>query len=85
MHVEVPDELKKTISSHLWIANVEASGKKLILKPPSRNPPNPHGLPSMTKAQLPDQTQLEAACTDKRLTRMLKGVITNTHCLTTFS
>ena len=27
---EVPDELKRTIGSHLWLANFEATGKKMI-------------------------------------------------------
>ena len=40
----------------------------------------------MTRSQLLDaQTQPEAACKNKHLTRMLKGVVTNMHCLTKFS
>ena len=39
-----------------------------------------------TRTQLLDaQTQLEAACRDQHLTRMLKGVVTNVHCLMKFS
>ena len=82
---EVP-ELRKTIESHLWLANVAASSQNLALKPPAQNPAQ---LTAFTKAQFLDaQTQLEAACGDRHLTKMLKGVVTNMHCLacsTTYS
>ena len=82
---KIPDELK-TIGTHLWLANMEVSAQSLVLKPLSENPPNPNRLTPMTKAQLLDaQTQIETSCKDKHLTRMLKGVVTNMHCLMTLS
>ena len=49
---------------------------------PMQRPPNLHGITAVTKEQLLDaQTQVEAACRDKCLTKMLMGVITNIYCL----
>ena len=75
--VEVPSELRQTIGSHLWLANMEASSRRLALKPLSKKHPNPHGPTTMTQAQLLHaQTQLEAASRNHHLTRMLKAVLT---------
>ena len=65
---------------------METSAKRLVLKPEIPSHPNPDGLTAVTEAQLLDaQTQLEAACNDKHLTKMLKGVVTNMHYLMSFS
>ena len=79
---QVAGGLRKTLGSHIWLAHVAASSQSMALQPPSQNPPNPNPtrLTTLTKAQVLDvQTQLEAACRDKHLTRMLKGVVTNIH------
>ena len=48
--------------------------------------PQPEGPTAPTRLQLMDaQTQLEAAREDKHLTKMLKGVVANMHCLMKFS
>ena len=60
---KVPDKLKRTIGSHLWLDNMEFSAKRLVLKqrlvlkPSAENPPNSHRLTPMTKVQCTDSTR----------------------------
>ena len=46
---EVPDEMKRTIDSHLCLANMEASARRLVLKPEIPSHPNPGRLDSHDK------------------------------------
>ena len=41
---QVPEGLRKTIGSHIWLANLASSSDGMALKPPFQSPPNPVGL-----------------------------------------
>ena len=82
---DVPDELQQTIGSHLWLANLETSAgtpPDVRLRPEVSTHPHSEGPTALTKSQILDaQTQLEAGRRDRNLSKMLKGVVTNMHCL----
>ena len=71
--------------------------KGKLIKPAELRQPDAEALVQVIKAEPGDsavsckeqllaaQTQFEAACRDKHLTRMLKGVVTNMHCLAVLS
>ena len=63
-----------TVGSHVWLANLAASSREHSLPTALQRPP------SFDRA-----THLEAACQGRQLTRMLKGVVTNMHCLALLS
>ena len=84
-----PDELTRTIQSHLWLANLEiSSGITPSMSTTSKMPrqPHPDGLTIMTWHQLEDaQKAIVKAHGDRSVTGMLKGVVANTHILAKFS
>ena len=85
----IPEELRQTIGCHLWLANLEVSAAispSMLLTPSFTMHPHPDGPTPTTMNQLLDsQVKLEEAHQNRDLTRMLKGVITNMHCLTKFA
>ena len=85
----VPEELRRTIDSHLWFTNLEiSSGITPIMATSSHMPRelNPDGLTRLTLSQLSDaQLALHGAHLDQDVSQMLKGVVTNLHLLAKFS
>ena len=84
-----PDELARTIQSHLWLANLEiSSGITPTMSTTSRMPrqPHPDGPTTMTWHQLEDaQKAIAHAHGDRNVSGMLKGVVANMHLLAKFS
>ena len=87
--VLVPDELRRTIESHLWLTNLEtSSGITPTMSTSSEMPrqPHPDGPTRMTMNKLAtEQSALEQAHVDRDASRMLRGVVSNMHLLTKFS
>ena len=85
----VPDELRRTIDSRLWLTNVEASsGITPTMFTRSDVPREPHadGPARLTLSQLSDaQLALAGAHIDQDVSQMLKRVVTNVHLLAKFS
>ena len=84
-----PDELARTIQSHLWLANLEiSSGIAPAMSTTSNMPRNPHpdGPTTMTWHQLEDaQKTIVQGHKDRNVSTMIKGVVANMHMLTKFS
>ena len=85
----VPDELSRTIESHLWLANLEmSSGSTPTMSTTSQMPrqPHPNGPTTMTWNQLEhEQDALVRAHADNDVSRMLRGVVSNMHLLAKLS
>ena len=84
---DVPlDELGRTIQSHLWLANLEmSSGTTPTMSSTSKLPQQPHpdGPTLMTWNQLRhEQNALVNAHQARDVSRMLRGVVSNTLALT---
>ena len=80
------EDLQRTIDSHLWLSNLSTSVNNASLPSPDVSHLNPLGISAKTGVELKGaHTQLELACRDANLTRMLKGVVTNMHCLLTLA
>ena len=84
-----PDELARTIQSHLWLANLEiSSGIAPAMSTTSQMPrqPHPDGPTTMTWHQLEDaQKAIVKGHSDRNVSAMLKGVVANMHILNKFS
>ena len=84
----VPAELRQTIGSHLRLTNLEVSAAltpSMLMQPSLPRHPHPDGPTPMTMNQLLDsQLKLEQAHQQRDISKMLKGVVTNMHCLTKF-
>ena len=84
-----PDELTRTIQSHLWLANLEiSSGIAPAMSTTSLLPKEPHpdGPTTMTWHQLEDaQAAIVKGHRDRNVSAMLKGVVANMHSLNKFS
>ena len=80
-----PDELTRTIQSHLWLANLEiSSGIAPAMSTTSQMPrePHPDGPTTMTWHQLEDaQKAIVKGHSDRNVSAMLKGVVANMHIL----
>ena len=74
---DIPAELKQTIGCHLWLANLELSAAitPSMLRQPSL-PRHPHSDDLLLRL-CPNCTQ--AKLDEAHLSKMLKGVVTNTH------
>ena len=76
-----PDELTRTIQSHLWLANLEiSSGIAPAMSTTSQLPrqPHPDGPTIMTWHQLEDaQKAIVQGHSDRNVSAMLKGVVSN--------
>ena len=85
----IPDELGRTMQSHLWLANLEmSSGTTPTMSSTSKLPQQPHpdGPTMMTWSQLEhEQGALVRAHKDGDVSRMLRGVVSNMHLLTKLS
>ena len=85
----IPDELARTIQSHLWLANLEiSSGRTSTMSRTTQMPrqPHPDGPPVMTWHQLEDaQKAIVTAHGARDVSGMLKGVVSNMHLLAKFS
>ena len=85
----IPDELRRTIDSHLWLTNLEvSSGITPTMATRSHMPrePDPNGPTRLTVSQLSDaQLALTGAHVDQDVSQRLKGVVTNMHLLAKFS
>ena len=84
-----PDELARTIQSHLWLANLEiSSGIAPAMSTTSQMPRDPHpdGPTTMTWHQLEDaQKAIAQGHSDRNVSEMIKGVVANMHILSKFS
>ena len=84
-----PDELARTIDSHLWLANLEiSSGMAPAYSVNSHMPTDPHpdGPTKMTWNLLEDaQNAIIQGRKDRDVSAMLKGVVSNMHVLCRFS
>ena len=84
-----PDELARTIQSHLWLANLEiSSGIAPAMSTTSQMPrqPHPDGPTTMTWHQLEDaQKAIVKGHSDRNVSAMLRGVVANMHILSKFS
>ena len=80
-----PDELARTIQSHLWLANLEiSSGIAPAMSTTSQMPrqPHPDGPTTMTWHQLEDaQKAIVQGHSDRDVSAMLGGVVANMHIL----
>ena len=85
----MPDELVRTIQSHLWLANLEiSSGCTPTMSTTTQMPKQPHldGPTVMTWHQLEDAHQaIVTAHQGRDVSAMLKGVVSNMHLLAKFS
>ena len=85
----IPDELGRTVESHLWLANLEMSaGTTPTMSTTSQLPQQPHpdGPTIITWNQLEhEQSALVRAHADNDMSRMLRGVVSNMHLLTKLS
>ena len=81
----IPDELARTIQSHLWLANLESSsGCTPTVSSTSKLPrqPHPDGPTIMTWHQLEDAYKaIVDSHTARDVSGMLKGVVSNMHLL----
>ena len=85
----VPEELARTIQSHLWLASLEISSgctPTMSTTLPLPWEPHPDGPTIMTWHQLEDVHEaIVAAHKEKDVSGMLKGVVSNMHLLAKFS
>ena len=85
----IPDELARTIQSHLWLANLEISSGCTPTWPatlPIPREPNPEGPTIMTWHQLEDvHKAIVTAHREHDVSGMLKGVVSNMHLLAKFA
>ena len=85
----IPDELCRTIQSHLWLANLEtSSGTTPTMSSTSKLPQQPHpdGPTIVTWNLLEhEHNALVQAHADNDVSRMLRGVVSNMHLLTKLS
>ena len=83
------DELDRTITSHLWLANLEvSSGTTPTMSSTSKLPQQPHpdGPTLMTWNLLEhERNALVEAHANNDVSRMLRGVVSNMHVLTKLS
>ena len=83
------DELRQTVSSYLWLTNLEISARitpTMSLHATLPRNPRPDGPTRLTMSQLADaQLQLDQAHQHQDISRILTGVVTNMHCLAKFS
>ena len=81
----IPDELARTIQSHLWLANLEiSSGCTPTMSTTAKMPrqPHPDGPTIMTWHQLEDvHKAIVTAHNERDVSGMLKGVVSNMHLL----
>ena len=84
---QIPHELRRTIESHLWLANLEASlGITMSANSGMPRQPHPDGPTVMTRNPLAcAQIALEEAHAAHDVSRMLRGVVSNMHLLAIFS
>ena len=83
----IPDELRRAIESHLWLTNLEVfSGMTPTMSVNSETPrqPHPDGPTTVTRNQLATE-QIALAHANQDVSRMLQGVVSNTHLLAKFS
>ena len=84
-----PDELVRTIQSHLWLANLDISpGIAPAMSTTTQMPrePHPDGPTTMTWHQLEDaQGAIVQGHRDRNVSAMLKGVVANMHILAKIS
>ena len=84
-----PDELVRTIQSHLWLANLEISSgcsPAWSATLPIPRDPHPDGPLAMTWNQLGDvHKTIVTAHRDRDVSGMLKGVVSNMHLLAKFA
>ena len=84
-----PDELARTIQSHLWLANLEiSSGCAPVWSAtlPIPRDPHPDGPSIMTWHQLEDvHKAIVTAHRERNVSGMLKGVVSNMHLLAKFT
>ena len=84
-----PGELRQTIASYLWLTNLEISAgitPTMSLHATLPRSPHPDGPTRMSLSQLADaHMQLDQAHQHQDISRILKGVVTNMHCLAKFS
>ena len=85
----VPEELARTIQSHLWLANLEISSgctPTWSATLPIPREPHPDGPTIMTWNQPEDvHTAIVTAHRDHDVSGMLKGVVSNMHLLAKFA
>ena len=85
----IPDELARTIQSHLWLASLEiSSGCMLTMSTTTQMPrrPDPDGPTVMTWHQLEDvHKAIVTAHRERDVSGVLKGVVSNMRLLTKFS
>ena len=85
----IPDELARTIQSHLWLANLEISSgctPTWSATLPIPREPHPDGPTIMTWNQLEDvHKAMVTAHRERDVSGMLKGVVSNTHLLAKFA
>ena len=85
----VPEELARTIQSHLWLANLEISSgctPTWSATLPIPREPHPDGPTIMTWNQLEDvHTAIVTAHREHDVSGMLKGVVSNMHLLAKFA
>ena len=84
-----PDELTRTIQSHLWLASLEISSaipRSMSSIPLMPKDPHPDGPTTMTWHQLEDAQQtIVQGHSDRNVSLMLKGVVAKMHSLAKFS
>ena len=84
-----PDELTRTIQSHLWLANLEISSgcaPAWSATLPIPRDPHPDGPSIMTWHQLEDvHKAIVTAHRERNVSGMLKGVVSNMHLLAKFA
>ena len=85
----VPEELARTIQSHLWLANLEISSgctPTWSATLPIPREPHPDGPTIMTWHQLEDVYKaIVTAHRERDVSGMLKGVVSNMHLLAEFA
>ena len=85
----IPEELARTIQSHLWLANLEiSSGCTPTMSVNNNLPrqPHPDGPTTMTCHQLEDVHKAIVSAHERRdVSGMSKGVVSNMHLLAKFS
>ena len=87
--MDTTDELRQTIASYLLLTNLEISAgitPAMSLYATLPRDPHPDGPTRMMMEQLADaQYQLHREQQEQNISRILKGVVTNMHCLAKFS
>ena len=85
----IPDELSRTIQSHLWLVNLEmSSGSTPTMSSTAQLPQQPHpDGPSLMTWNLLEHVHdaLVQAHAHNDVSKMLKGVVSNMHILTKLS